>query len=106
MIQRRSCITCHDIQPDSLGQMCIEKRTRPIDKPTLSLSRACPGSAGVPDLISDKWLSDVTLYGSASEVREGIEAWFDTGITTPIIVPSSTSGGMTKAAQELFDAFA
>lgn len=62
-------------------------------------------SAGVPDLVSETWLSDVTLYGSAAEVREGVEAWFEAGVTTPIIVPSSTSGGMTRAAQEVFEAF-
>jgi len=62
--------------------------------------------AALPGLMSDRWLSDVTLYGSASEVREGVEAWFDAGITTPILVPSSTSGGQLKALEELFAAFA
>jgi hypothetical protein len=36
-------------------------------------------------------------------VREGIEAWFDAGIKTPIIVPSSAAGNQLKALQELFD---
>lgn len=62
--------------------------------------------AALPGLMSDRWLSDVTLYGSASEVRDGLEAWFDAGITTPILVPSSTSGGQLKALEELFAAFA
>jgi len=62
--------------------------------------------AALPGLMSDRWLSDVTLYGSAAEVREGVEAWFDAGITTPILVPSSTSGGQLKALEELFAAFA
>lgn len=62
--------------------------------------------AAIPGLMSDQWLSDVTLYGSATEVREGVEAWFDAGITTPILVPSSTSGGQLKALDELFAAFA
>ena len=57
-------------------------------------------------LMSDRWLSDVTLYGSAGEVREGVEAWIDAGVTTPILVPSSTSGGQMKALEELFAAFA
>ncbi|MFN3232509.1 MAG: LLM class flavin-dependent oxidoreductase [Alphaproteobacteria bacterium] len=60
----------------------------------------------IPGIAGETWLKDVTLYGSASHVREGVEAWFDAGITTPVLVPSSTSGGMIKAAQELFDAFA
>jgi len=45
------------------------------------------------------------LYGSVSAVREGIEAWYDTGITTLIVVPSSTRGGQMVAFQELIDAF-
>ena len=40
-----------------------------------------------------------------SRVREGIEAWFDAGVTAPIVVPSSTSGGQAKAFTELFDAY-
>ena len=52
----------------------------------------------------DRWLDDVTLSGSAGQVREGIEAWFASGVTTPIVVPSSTSGGQLKALEELFAA--
>lgn len=56
----------------------------------------------VPECLSDRWLADTTLFGSASEVREGIEAWFDSGIKTPIIVPSAVSGGQMKALEEFF----
>jgi alkanesulfonate monooxygenase SsuD/methylene tetrahydromethanopterin reductase-like flavin-dependent oxidoreductase (luciferase family) len=59
----------------------------------------------LPGLMSDRWLSDCTLYGSASEVRDGLEAWFDAGVSTPIVVPSSTSGGQLKAIEEVFAAF-
>jgi len=59
----------------------------------------------LPDLLPDRWLADVTLYGSAGEVRDGVEAWLDTGVT-PILVPSSTSGGQMQALEELFAAFA
>ena len=59
----------------------------------------------VPGLMSDRWLADNTLFGSPTRVRDGIEAWFDAGITTPIIVPSSTSGGQAKAVTELFAIF-
>jgi alkanesulfonate monooxygenase SsuD/methylene tetrahydromethanopterin reductase-like flavin-dependent oxidoreductase (luciferase family) len=55
--------------------------------------------------MSDEWLDDCTLSGPVSRVRDGIEAWFDAGITHPILVPSSTSGGQAKAMQELFDAY-
>jgi alkanesulfonate monooxygenase SsuD/methylene tetrahydromethanopterin reductase-like flavin-dependent oxidoreductase (luciferase family) len=63
-------------------------------------------TGGLAEIAGDTWLGDTTLYGSASKVREGLEAWYETGITTPVLVPSSTSGGMTKAAHELFEAFA
>jgi alkanesulfonate monooxygenase SsuD/methylene tetrahydromethanopterin reductase-like flavin-dependent oxidoreductase (luciferase family) len=55
--------------------------------------------------MTDEWLDDCTLSGPAGRVRDGIEGWFDAGVT-PIVVPSSTSGGQAKAATELFDAFA
>ena len=53
--------------------------------------------------LSDRWLADTTLFGSKAQVREGIEAWFDAGITTPIIVPSAVQGGQMQALQEFFD---
>ena len=56
----------------------------------------------VPECLSDRWLADTTLFGSANEIREGIEAWFDAGIKTPIIVPSSASGGQIQALEEFF----
>ena len=51
-------------------------------------------------------LDDCTLSGPVSRVRDGIEAWFDAGVTAPVIVASSTSGGQAKAMAELFEAFA
>lgn len=62
--------------------------------------------AAVMAAMSDRWLDDCTLSGPAGRVREGVEAWFDAGVTTPIVVPSSTSGGQAKAFAELFAAFA
>lgn len=56
--------------------------------------------------MSDEWLDDCTLSGPVGRVRDGVEAWFDAGVTCPIIVPSSTSGGQAKAMAEVFDAFA
>ncbi len=55
--------------------------------------------------MTDAWLDDCTLSGSASRVRDGVDAWFDAGVT-PVVVPSSTSGGQAKAVAEIFDAFA
>ena len=54
----------------------------------------------VPECLSDRWLADTTLFGNATEVRDGIEAWFDSGVKTPIIVPSSASGGQMQAIDE------
>lgn len=55
--------------------------------------------------MTDRWLADVTLFGSVSQVREGVEAWYAAGVSTPILVPSSTSGGQMQALRELLDAF-
>jgi alkanesulfonate monooxygenase SsuD/methylene tetrahydromethanopterin reductase-like flavin-dependent oxidoreductase (luciferase family) len=60
----------------------------------------------VPGFMTDAWLDDCTLSGSASQVREGVEAWLDTGVSTPILVPSSTSGGQLKALEEVFATYA
>jgi alkanesulfonate monooxygenase SsuD/methylene tetrahydromethanopterin reductase-like flavin-dependent oxidoreductase (luciferase family) len=60
----------------------------------------------IPSLMSDRWLADATLFGTAAQVREGIEAWRDAGVTTPVIVPSSASGNQLKAVEELFAAYA
>ncbi len=54
--------------------------------------------------MSDRWLSDCTLYGPASRVREGFAAWRSIGVE-PIAVMSSTSGGQVKAIGELFDLY-
>jgi alkanesulfonate monooxygenase SsuD/methylene tetrahydromethanopterin reductase-like flavin-dependent oxidoreductase (luciferase family) len=59
----------------------------------------------VPGLMSDRWLRDVTLFGSTAEVREGVEAWLQTGVKTVIVVPSSTSGGQMVAFEELIRAY-
>jgi hypothetical protein len=34
-----------------------------------------------------------------------VEAWYAAGVKTPILVPSSTSGGQMKAIEELLTAF-
>jgi alkanesulfonate monooxygenase SsuD/methylene tetrahydromethanopterin reductase-like flavin-dependent oxidoreductase (luciferase family) len=62
-------------------------------------------SDAVLDAMSDRWLDDCTLSGSVERVRDGVDAWFDAGVTSPILVPSSTSGGQAKAFTEVFAAF-
>jgi len=59
----------------------------------------------IPSLMSDKWLADATLFGSAAQVRDGIAAWREAGVSTPVIVPSSASGNQIKAVEELFAAY-
>jgi Luciferase-like monooxygenase len=59
----------------------------------------------LPGLMSDRWLNDCTLHGSASEVSEGVERWYAASVNTPILVPLSTSGGQRKAFEEIFAAF-
>lgn len=60
----------------------------------------------LPELMSERWLKDVTLYGSAAEVRDGVDRWRAAGVTTPILVPSSAGGNQMKAIEEVFAAFA
>ncbi|MSQ47330.1 MAG: LLM class flavin-dependent oxidoreductase [Deltaproteobacteria bacterium] len=55
----------------------------------------------IPQLMSDRWLQQVTLYGTAAEVRDGIEAWYEAGVNTLIIVPSSAHGNQLVAFDEL-----
>ncbi len=59
----------------------------------------------VHELVSERWLADVSLFGTASEVRDGVAAWREAGVTTPILVPSSAVGNQLKAFEELFAAF-
>jgi alkanesulfonate monooxygenase SsuD/methylene tetrahydromethanopterin reductase-like flavin-dependent oxidoreductase (luciferase family) len=56
--------------------------------------------------LSDRFLADTTLFGSASRVREGLEAWRAAGISTPVLVPLSTDGSPASAMRAVFAAFA
>lgn len=60
----------------------------------------------VTNYFSDKWLADNALFGPASRVREGVEAWQAAGVRTPVIVPSSVAGNQLKALEEIFATFA
>jgi alkanesulfonate monooxygenase SsuD/methylene tetrahydromethanopterin reductase-like flavin-dependent oxidoreductase (luciferase family) len=59
----------------------------------------------VPKYLTDRWLADVSLFGSAAQVRDGVEAWQAVGVSTPVIVPSSALGGQLKALEEIFATF-
>jgi alkanesulfonate monooxygenase SsuD/methylene tetrahydromethanopterin reductase-like flavin-dependent oxidoreductase (luciferase family) len=59
----------------------------------------------LPELMSDAWLNDTTLFGPAAKVLEGLEAWRQAGLRTPILVPSSAVGKQPQAFEELFALF-
>jgi len=63
-------------------------------------------NAEIADMMGDKWIEDVTLFGPVARVRDKLEAWYDAGIRTPILVPSSVEGNQLKAFEEIFAAFA
>jgi alkanesulfonate monooxygenase SsuD/methylene tetrahydromethanopterin reductase-like flavin-dependent oxidoreductase (luciferase family) len=60
----------------------------------------------VPRYLTDRWLADVTLFGPAAKVRDGVEAWREAGIRTPVVVPLSADGDQTTALSKVFAAFA
>jgi alkanesulfonate monooxygenase SsuD/methylene tetrahydromethanopterin reductase-like flavin-dependent oxidoreductase (luciferase family) len=72
----------------------------------LEMERALESGARdeLPALMTDQWIDDCTLSGSADEVRDGIAAWYAAGVT-PIAVMSSTTGGQLKAIRQLFDVY-
>ena len=59
----------------------------------------------IPKYLHDRWLADCTLFGSASQVRDGVEAWRAAGVHTPVIVASSAAGNQMKALEEVFATF-
>jgi alkanesulfonate monooxygenase SsuD/methylene tetrahydromethanopterin reductase-like flavin-dependent oxidoreductase (luciferase family) len=58
----------------------------------------------LPSLMSDAWIDDCTMSGSAAVVRDRIDDWMAIGVL-PILVMSSTSGGQAVAIRELFAAY-
>jgi alkanesulfonate monooxygenase SsuD/methylene tetrahydromethanopterin reductase-like flavin-dependent oxidoreductase (luciferase family) len=55
-------------------------------------------------LMTNEWLDDCTISGSASHVRERLTDWANAGVM-PIAVMSSTTGGQAKAIGELFETY-
>jgi alkanesulfonate monooxygenase SsuD/methylene tetrahydromethanopterin reductase-like flavin-dependent oxidoreductase (luciferase family) len=60
----------------------------------------------LPKYLPDRWLANITLFGPAARIREGVEAWRAAGITTPVLVPLSADGEQKTAIRQVFDAFA
>jgi alkanesulfonate monooxygenase SsuD/methylene tetrahydromethanopterin reductase-like flavin-dependent oxidoreductase (luciferase family) len=61
--------------------------------------------ADIPQYLTDRWLDDVTLYGPPARIRQGIAAWREAGIRTPVIVPLSVDGDQMAALRQTFAAF-
>lgn len=59
----------------------------------------------LPALLTDAWIDDCTISGSATVVRDRLAEWMSLGVQ-PVAVMSSTSGGQAAAIRELFDAYA
>ena len=55
--------------------------------------------------MSDRWLADTTLFGPKEAVLDGLAAWYEAGVRTPMLVPSSAVGNQMKAFEELFAIF-
>ena len=71
----------------------------------IEAAQAAGDHDAVPALMTDEWLQDCTLHGPADEVRQGLQEWYDAGLSTPILVPSSVNGGQMTAFEEVFDFF-
>jgi len=59
----------------------------------------------IPKYLTDRWLTDNTLFGPPAKVREGVEAWRAAGVNTPVLVPNSVAGNQITALEELLAAF-
>ena len=60
----------------------------------------------IPNYLTDRWIADNSLYGSAAKVRDRLAAWYDAGVNTPVLVPNSVNGNQLTALNEIFAAFA
>jgi len=56
--------------------------------------------------LTDRWIADNSLYGSATKVRDRLAAWYAAGVNTPVLVPNSVNGNQLTALDEIFAAFA
>jgi alkanesulfonate monooxygenase SsuD/methylene tetrahydromethanopterin reductase-like flavin-dependent oxidoreductase (luciferase family) len=56
--------------------------------------------------LTDRWLADVTLFGPPAKIRDGLDAWREAGIKTPVVVPLSADGDQNTALAQAFAAFA
>ena len=59
----------------------------------------------IPHHLTDRWLADVTLFGPAAAIRDGVAAWREAGIRTPVLVPLAAAGDQLTALRQVFEAF-
>jgi alkanesulfonate monooxygenase SsuD/methylene tetrahydromethanopterin reductase-like flavin-dependent oxidoreductase (luciferase family) len=59
----------------------------------------------IPYYLTDRWLADSTLFGRPAKIRDGVAAWRDAGIRTPVLVPLSADGDQRTALRQAFAAF-
>lgn len=74
----------------------------------MSAVEACVAQGKPEDVaacLSDEWLDDTTISGPPGRVKDELAKWYEAGIKTPILVPSSASGGQINAFGELFALF-
>jgi len=62
--------------------------------------------AEIGKYLPERWLGDITLFGPAAKIREGVAAWRAAGIRTPVLVPLSADGNPMTAIRDVFAAFA
>jgi alkanesulfonate monooxygenase SsuD/methylene tetrahydromethanopterin reductase-like flavin-dependent oxidoreductase (luciferase family) len=60
----------------------------------------------IPKYLTDRWIADATLYGSAAKVRDRLGEWYTAGLNTPVLVPNSVNGNQLTALDEIFACFA
>jgi alkanesulfonate monooxygenase SsuD/methylene tetrahydromethanopterin reductase-like flavin-dependent oxidoreductase (luciferase family) len=60
----------------------------------------------IPYYLTDRWIADNTLYGSAAKIRDRLAQWYAAGVNTPVLVPNSVNGNQLTALGEIFATFA
>jgi alkanesulfonate monooxygenase SsuD/methylene tetrahydromethanopterin reductase-like flavin-dependent oxidoreductase (luciferase family) len=78
-----------------------------VEEMTAIENTVASGQTGeIGKYLPDRWLADIALFGPAAKIREGVEAWRDAGIRTPVLVPLSADGDPATAIHQIFAAFA
>jgi alkanesulfonate monooxygenase SsuD/methylene tetrahydromethanopterin reductase-like flavin-dependent oxidoreductase (luciferase family) len=60
----------------------------------------------IPRHLTDRWIADNSLHGSAAKGRDRLAEWYAAGLNTPVLVPNSVNGNQLTALDEIFAAFA